>query len=75
MLLQRVEPLRSGTLETRSALALSLELVEEMMAAIELADPERTADITERRLSILERALEQKKGRRLRRRRRSIEQA
>jgi GntR family transcriptional repressor for pyruvate dehydrogenase complex len=70
LLLQWVEPLRYKTLHTRADLVLSLDLVEEMMAAIEIADPARIAAITERRLSILEKALEEQTGRRLRRRRR-----
>lgn len=70
LLLQWVEPLRYKTLHTRSDLVLSLDLVEQMMQAVEEADPAKIADITEHRLSILEKALEEQTGRRLRRRRR-----
>ncbi|WP_037085720.1 FadR/GntR family transcriptional regulator [Neorhizobium vignae] len=70
LLLQWVEPMRRGTLHTRADLALSLELVETMMQAIESGDPAQIAEITERRLGILENALEEQTGRRLRRNRR-----
>lgn len=69
-LMQWIEPLRHRTLHTVEDLVLSLDLVDEMMEAIERADPERIARITERRLSILETALEQHTGRRMRRHRR-----
>lgn len=69
LLLQWVEPMRHATLHTRDDLVLSLELVETMMQAIEAGDPERISAITERRLGILETALEQQTGRRLRRNR------
>lgn len=69
-LLHWVEPLRHRTLHARLDLELSLDLVDEMLEAIEQADPERIARITERRLSILETALEQHTGRRMRRHRR-----
>ncbi|SEF15815.1 transcriptional regulator, GntR family [Rhizobiales bacterium GAS191] len=72
LLLNWVEPLRYKTLRTRADLCLSLELVEKMMEAIETSDPYQIAEITERRLSILEKALEQITGRRLRRRRRPV---
>ena len=67
ILLHWVEPMRFKTLRSRADLALSLELVEKMMAAIEAGDPDKIADITEQRLIILERALEEQSGRRLRR--------
>jgi GntR family transcriptional repressor for pyruvate dehydrogenase complex len=70
LLLQWVEPMRRGTLHTRADLALSLELVEIMMEAIESGDPAQITQITERRLGILENALEEQTGRRLRRNRR-----
>lgn len=73
LLLQWVEPLRYKTLHTRADLVLSLDLVEEMLTAIETADPDKIAAITEHRLSILEKALEEQMGRRLRRRRRPVE--
>lgn len=69
-LLQWIEPLRHRTLHERQDLALSLDLVDEMLEAIERADPEQIGRITERRLSILETALEQHTGRRMRRHRR-----
>lgn len=69
-LLHWVEPLRHRTLHTREDLELSLDLTNEMLEAIELADAERIERITERRLSILETALEQHTGRRMRRHRR-----
>lgn len=72
LLLQWVEPMRHKTLHTRTDLVLSLELVEIMMQAIEAADPARIAEITERRLQILERAVEEQTGRRLRRSRRAL---
>jgi GntR family transcriptional regulator, transcriptional repressor for pyruvate dehydrogenase complex len=68
LLLHWVEPLRYKTLHTRADLALALDLVERMMEAIENGDPAKIADITEQRLIILERALEEQSGRRLRRR-------
>ncbi|WP_172745921.1 FadR/GntR family transcriptional regulator [Neorhizobium sp. T7_12] len=70
LLLQWVEPMRHKTLHSRADLVLSLELVETMMQAIESGDPAQIADITERRLGILENALEEQTGRRLRRNRR-----
>lgn len=70
LLLQWVEPLRYKTLHTRADLALSVDLVEQMTEAVETADPVRIAAITERRLNILEKALEEQTGRRLRRTRR-----
>lgn len=70
LLLQWVEPMRHRTLHTRADLVLSLELVETMMQAIESGDPVQIAEITERRLGILEDALEEQTGRRLRRNRR-----
>jgi len=70
LLLQWVEPMRHRTLHTRADLALSLELIEIMLQAIESGDPARIAAITERRLGILENALEEQTGRRLRRNRR-----
>jgi GntR family transcriptional repressor for pyruvate dehydrogenase complex len=73
LLLQWVEPLRYRTLHARSDLALSIDLVEQMMEAVETADPAKIAAITERRLNILETALEEQTGRRLRRRRRPTE--
>jgi GntR family transcriptional repressor for pyruvate dehydrogenase complex len=69
LLLHWVEPLRPKTLRTRGDLALSLELVERMIEAIEKGDPVKIAEITEQRLGILEKALEEQSGRRLRRRR------
>ncbi len=69
-LLQWIEPLRHRTLHERQDLVLSLDLVDEMLEAIERADPEQLERITERRLSILETALEQHTGRRMRRHRR-----
>jgi GntR family transcriptional repressor for pyruvate dehydrogenase complex len=69
LLLHWVEPLRYKTLHTRADLALALELVQKMMEAIENGDPSKIADITEQRLCILENALEEQTGRRLRRRR------
>lgn len=69
-LMRWVEPLRHRTLHTVDDLALSLDLVDEMLEAIERADPSRIARITERRLSILEDALEAHTGRRMRRNRR-----
>jgi GntR family transcriptional regulator, transcriptional repressor for pyruvate dehydrogenase complex len=68
-LLHWVEPMRQTTLQDRSDLDLSLQLVETMMRAIEAGNPERIAEITERRLGILEKALEERTGRRLRRNR------
>lgn len=65
-----IEPLRHRTLHSVADLTLSLDLVEEMLEAIEQADPAHIARITERRLSILETALEQHTGRRMRRHRR-----
>jgi GntR family transcriptional repressor for pyruvate dehydrogenase complex len=70
LLLQWVEPMRHRTLHTRADLALSLELIEIMLQAIESGDPAQIAEITERRLGILENALEEQTGRRLRRNRR-----
>ncbi|WP_191969615.1 FadR/GntR family transcriptional regulator [Neorhizobium galegae] len=70
LLLQWVEPMRHRTLHTRADLVLSLELVETMMQAIESGDPVQITEITERRLGILENALEEQTGRRLRRNRR-----
>lgn len=70
LLLQWVEPMRHRTLHSRADLVLSLELVETMMRAIESGDPAQIAEITERRLGILENALEEQTGRRLRRNRR-----
>ncbi|CDZ42495.1 GntR family transcriptional regulator [Neorhizobium galegae] len=70
LLLQWVEPMRRGTLHTRADLSLSLELIEIMLQAVESGDLLRIADITERRLGILENALEEQTGRRLRRNRR-----
>ncbi|MDE1995521.1 MAG: FadR family transcriptional regulator [Rhizobiaceae bacterium] len=72
LLLQWVEPMRHKTLHSRDDLMLSLELVETMMGAIETADPAAIAEITERRLQILERALEEQTGRHLRRSRRAL---
>ncbi|WP_210483979.1 FadR/GntR family transcriptional regulator [Microvirga antarctica] len=69
LLLHWVEPLRYKTLHTRADLALAIELVERMMQAIENGDPARITEITEQRLIILETALEEQTGRRLRRRR------
>ncbi len=69
-LLHWIEPLRHRTLHRPEDLALSLDLVDEMLEAIERADPDHIARITERRLSILENALEQHTGRRMRRNRR-----
>ena len=69
LLLHWVEPMRYKTLQTRADLALALELVQRMMEAIENGDPAKIADITEQRLIILETALEDQTGRRLRRRR------
>ena len=70
LLLQWVEPMRHRTLHSRADLVLSLELVEIMMQAIESGDRAQIAEITERRLGILENALEEQTGRRLRRNRR-----
>ncbi len=70
LLLQWVEPMRHRTLHSRADLVLSLELIEIMMQAIESGDPVQIAEITERRLGILEDALEEQTGRRLRRNRR-----
>jgi GntR family transcriptional repressor for pyruvate dehydrogenase complex len=70
LLLQWVEPMRHRTLHSRADLVLSLELVETMMQAIESGDPVQITEITERRLGILENALEEQTGRRLRRNRR-----
>lgn len=70
LLLQWVEPMRHRTLHTRADLTLSLELIEIMLQAIESGDPAQIAEITERRLGILENALEEQTGRRLRRNRR-----
>ncbi|MBB3454484.1 GntR family transcriptional repressor for pyruvate dehydrogenase complex [Rhizobium sp. BK313] len=67
LLLQWVEPMRHKTLQSRADLVLSLELVETMMRTIEAGDPAPIAEITERRLNILEKALEEQTGRRLRR--------
>ncbi len=67
LMLQWVEPMRHKTLQSRADLVLSLELVETMMQAIEAGDPARIAKITERRLTILEKALEEQTGRKLRR--------
>jgi len=72
LLLRWVEPMRHGTLNSRADLTLSLDLVETMMQAIESGDPERISEITERRLGILEQALEKKTGRKLRRNRRRL---
>jgi GntR family transcriptional repressor for pyruvate dehydrogenase complex len=72
LLLQWVEPMRHRTLKSRADLVLSLELVETMMRAIETGDPARIAEITERRLQILENALEEQTGRKLRRSRRPM---
>jgi len=69
LLLNWVEPMRPRTLKTREDLALSLELVEKMLQAIEQGDARKISDITEQRLGILERTLEEQMGRRLRRRR------
>ena len=70
LVLNWVEPLRYRTLHTRADLCLSLELVEKMMNAVETGNPIEIDQITERRLSILEQALEKQTGRRLRRSRR-----
>ncbi len=67
LLLQWVEPMRHKTLQSRADLVLSLELVETMMQAIEAGAPARIAEITERRLNILEKALEEQTGRKMRR--------
>jgi GntR family transcriptional repressor for pyruvate dehydrogenase complex len=69
LLLNWVEPMRYKTLQNRADLALSIELVEKMMDAIEYGDPGKIADITEQRLIILETALEEQTGRKLRRKR------
>jgi len=72
LLLRWVEPMRHDTLHVYADLTLSLDLVETMMQTIESADPERISEITERRLGILEQALEKKTGRKLRRNRRRL---
>jgi GntR family transcriptional repressor for pyruvate dehydrogenase complex len=71
-LLHWVEPLRFKTLRSRDDLVLALELVEQMMEAIERGDPDRVATTTEQRLIILENALEAHSGRKLRRRRMNV---
>ena len=69
LLLHWVEPLRYKTLQTRPELVLALDVIQKMMEAVENGDPARIADIADRRLTVLERALEDQTGRRMRRRR------
>lgn len=72
LLLRWVEPMRHDTLQNHADLTLSLDLVESMLQAVESGEAENIVDITERRLSILEKALEKKTGRKLRRNRRRL---
>lgn len=72
LLLNWVEPLRFRTLHTQADLVLALELVQKMMQAIETGDPQGISEITEQRLVILENALEEQIGRKMRRKRPSF---
>ncbi|MFI4994360.1 MAG: FadR/GntR family transcriptional regulator [Hyphomicrobiales bacterium] len=67
-LLHWVEPLRFKTLHGRDDLVLALDLVEKMLEAIEGGDRDKVARTTQDRLVILENALEEHNGRKLRRR-------
>lgn len=71
-LLHWVQPFRYKTLQTRADLTLALDNVQRMLKAVENGEPAKIAEIAERRLTILEVALESQTGRRLRRRRASV---
>ncbi len=71
LLLHWVEPLRYKTLQTRADLAQALNFLHRMMEAIENGATAKIADVADRRLTILEVALEDQTGRRMRRRRSS----
>jgi GntR family transcriptional repressor for pyruvate dehydrogenase complex len=69
MLLRWVEPLRLKTLQTRRSLALAVSVIAESLTALESGDQSRIAEVIDKRLRVLEEALEQHTGRVLRRNR------